>query len=240
MVTILFTFRKKHYLLIIFALILYGCTFNNNSGINKKKTQLINTHASRINLFTISNPNYQENKLDENYFEPLFEDYKPRNVGDMLTVILQENMSASNSVSNNSIHNGNSNIGIIAGNSKEPNLEINNKLEFNTSIKNNFLGKGSSFANNQFIGLITVTVDKILSNGNLEVSGEKNIILNEGKEKIHFYGIINPRTISKNNSVLSTQIANTDIKYISSGPINQGSKINWLQRLFLGFFTLSK
>jgi len=241
MVTILFTFWKKNCLLIILCIVLNGCISNSSSNINNKKNQLVNhTHPSMIWLSSMNNFSYQENKLDRNIFEPLFEDYKPRNIGDTLTIILQENMSASNSISNNSTHNGNSNIGIIAGNNKESNLDINNKLEFNTSIKNNFLGKGSSFANNQFIGLITVTVDKVLSNGNLEVSGEKNIVLNEGQEKIRFYGIVNPRTISKNNSVLSTQVANTDIKYISSGPINQGSKINWLQRLFLRFFTFSK
>ncbi|AAO27036.1 flagellar L-ring protein precursor [Buchnera aphidicola str. Bp (Baizongia pistaciae)] len=244
MVITLLNLNKKHYLLILFFILLNGCSIDKNIILNKKQKQhkifnLPITHTSK----ETHNFNYQDNKQsNNNYLEPLFEDYKPRNVGDILTIILQENTSASNSVSNNSIHNGNSNFDIDIGNARafdDPN-GILNKIELNSSIKNNFLGKGSSSANNTFVGLITVIVDRILPNGNLEVSGSKNITINDGIEKICFYGIVNPHTISKNNSVLSTKVANTNITYISSGPINIGSKINWLQRLFVSLFTLSK
>lgn len=39
-------------------------------------------------------------------FQPMFEDRRPRNVGDTLTIVLQENVSASKSSSANSSHGG--------------------------------------------------------------------------------------------------------------------------------------
>jgi hypothetical protein len=52
-----------------------------------------------------------------------------------------------------------------------------------------------------------VTVLEVLPNGNLVVSGEKQMAINQGAEFIRFSGVVNPRTITGDNGVLSTQVA---------------------------------
>lgn len=233
----LFEYKIKNLFFITILVILHGCALNSGTNLNINKKPL-STHSTKdwTTLDNFTNQEYLESNI--NNFKLFFEDYKPHSIGDTLTVILQEDISASNNISNNLVHNGNSNLDIGLNLSQIFNFNYDKKVGLKSTTSNNFLGKGSSFANNKFIGLITVVIDQILPNGNLIVKGSKNILVNEGKEKILFSGIVNPRTISKNNSVISTQIADTHIEYISSGNINQGGKINWLQRFFVSVLTI--
>ena len=66
---------------------------------------------------------------------------------------------------------------------------------------NKFDGKGENTSTNDFTGTITVTVIEVYPNGNLLVSGEKQIGLKEGEEFIRFSGVVNPNTITGANTV---------------------------------------
>ncbi|XBC37467.1 MAG: flagellar basal body L-ring protein FlgH [Buchnera aphidicola (Meitanaphis elongallis)] len=216
---------------------LNGCVLNTQTIFNKNKSKPSNSSSIWQNSSNyLDYQEYQQEDINNRHVEPLFEDYKPHNIGDTLTVILQENISASNNSSNNLVHNGKSNLGITFGGNHAKN-NYDNRAGLHSFFDNDFTGKESSFANNTFVGLITVTVCDVLPNGNLVVSGKKNISINKEGEKIYFSGIVNPRTISKNNSVISTQIADAHIEYISDGFINKGLNVGWFQRLFLSILS---
>ncbi|WEF30465.1 flagellar basal body L-ring protein FlgH [Klebsiella aerogenes] len=166
-------------------------------------------------------------------YQPLFEDRRPRNVGDTLTIVLQENVSASKSSSANASRNGSSKFGVATAPRYLDGLLGNARADMDISGDNSFGGKGGANANNTFNGTITVTVNQVLSNGNLHVVGEKQIAINQGTEFIRFSGVVNPRTISGNNSVTSTQVADARIEYVGNGYINEAQTMGWLQRFFL-------
>ncbi|MBZ2279925.1 flagellar basal body L-ring protein FlgH, partial [Buchnera aphidicola] len=63
------------------------------------------------------------------------------------------------------------------------------KISLDSAGKNEFLGKSNNSAKNTFHGLITVTIQKILPNGNLQITGEKQVAINEEIEFIRFSGI---------------------------------------------------
>lgn len=166
-------------------------------------------------------------------YQPLFEDRRPRNVGDTLTITLQENVSASKSSSANASRNGASSFGVSTAPRYLQGLLGNGRADMDISGDSTFGGKGGANANNTFNGTITVTVDRVLANGNLHVVGEKQIAINQGTEFIRFSGVVNPRTISGNNSVTSTQVADARIEYVGNGYINEAQTMGWLQRFFL-------
>lgn len=166
-------------------------------------------------------------------YQPLFEDRRPRNVGDTLTIVLQENVSASKSSSANASRNGSSKFGVATAPRYLDGLLGNARADMDISGDNSFGGKGGANANNTFNGTITVTVNQVLSNGNLHVVGEKQIAINRGTEFIRFSGVVNPRTISGSNSVTSTQVADARIEYVGNGYINEAQTMGWLQRFFL-------
>jgi len=166
-------------------------------------------------------------------YQPLFEDRRPRNVGDTLTIQLQENVSASKSSSANASRDGKTSFGLDVTPRYLEGLFGNDRASVDGSGSNTFSGKGGANASNTFNGTLTVTVDQVLANGNLHVVGEKQIAINQGTEFIRFSGVVNPRTISGSNSVASTQVADARIEYVGNGYINEAQNMGWLQRFFL-------
>ena len=51
---------------------------------------------------------------------------------------------------------------------------------------------------NTLTGSMTVTVIRVYPNGNLEIKGQKKLILNDGSEYLRLSGIIRPEDISGN------------------------------------------
>ena len=163
-------------------------------------------------------------------FQPLFEDRRPRMVGDILTIVLNEQVSASKNSASNATRSGSASLTPITVPEQLKKLsEWGAELEGD----NTFGGSGGSRANNAFSGTITVSVLEVMGNGNLRVRGEKQIAINQGTEFIRFSGVVNPRTITKENSVPSTQVADARIEYVGEGYINEAQHMGWLQRIFL-------
>lgn len=163
-------------------------------------------------------------------FQPLFEDRRPRMVGDILTIVLNEQVSASKNAASNASRNGSASLTPITVPDKLSKLS-----EWATELEgdNVFGGSGGSKANNSFAGTITVSVLEVMANGNLRVRGEKQIAINQGTEFIRFSGVVNPRTITGQNTVPSTQVADARIEYVGDGYINEAQHMGWLQRIFL-------
>lgn len=163
-------------------------------------------------------------------YQPLFEDRRPRAIGDILTIVLDEEVSASKNSQSNADRSGSAGLTI---DSAPDALEQLAEYGFDLSGQSDFAGGGGSQANNTFTGTITVSVLDVMPNGNLRVRGEKQIAINQGTEFIRFSGVVNPRTITGQNTVPSTQVADARIEYVGDGYINEAQHMGWLQRFFL-------
>ena len=97
---------------------------------------------------------------------------------------------------------------------------------------NEFEGKGASGSDNTFTGTITLTVIEVLPNGNLFVSGEKQIGINQGSEFVRVSGIVNPINILPGNVVASTLLADARLEYRGTGYVDEAQNMGWLQRLY--------
>lgn len=161
----------------------------------------------------------------------LFEDRRARYVGDTITVTITENTSATTK-SNNTL----SKTGSVSA-SSGPNVNLPGKslFELKGSSSNAATGKGEAAANNVFTGTITVTVIEVLANGNLLVSGEKQVAIGHGQEYIRLSGVVNPYFVNAANTIASSQIADARIEYKESGAISEAQVIGWLARFFLSF-----
>lgn len=159
-----------------------------------------------------------------------FEDRRPRQVGDVLTVELNEEVNASKSASSNASRGSSTSVEI------EEIAEALAKLQddtFDISGSAEFAADGGARANNKFTGTITVQVRKIYPNGNMFIAGEKSIAINQGTEHIRFSGTVNPRHISSRNSVFSSEVADARIEYVGDGYIHETQHMGWLQRLWI-------
>lgn len=163
----------------------------------------------------------------------LFEDRRARNVGDTITVTITENTSASTKSSNNISKTGS--ISAAAG----PIVGVPGKsfqgMELKGNSSNVANGKGDAAATNVFTGTIAVTVIEVLPNGNLLVSGEKQVAIGHGQEYIRLSGVVNPYFVNASNTIASSQIADARIEYKESGAISEAQVMGWLARFFLTF-----
>ena len=101
------------------------------------------------------------------------------------------------------------------------------------SSSNSFEGEGSTEARNDFSGTITATVARVLSNGHLVITGEKQIGVNQNVDVLRFSGQVDPRTIRPGNVVSSTQVANVRLEQRGRGAQAEAQMIGWLARVFL-------
>jgi flagellar L-ring protein precursor FlgH len=169
---------------------------------------------------------------------PLFEDRRARNVGDILTINIVENTTANRQNSSSSSAKNSINAttpSVTVG----PLAKLLLKAFAVTSASDNSTGAtGAGAASENLTGNITVTVTGVLENGNLQVSGEKIVGINNSDEFIRFSGVVNPTTIAAANTVQSTQVADARIEYRNGGAM--GEVVNDAQTLgFLGRFFMS-
>lgn len=162
----------------------------------------------------------------------LFEDFKARRVGDILTVVLDERTNARKSANTNTSKDSAVSLTdpILLGRpvTRGGVPVLNTEVEMSRS----FDGKGDAAQSNQLEGSITVSVSEVMPNGNLVVQGEKWVQINQGKEYIRLRGIVRPVDISSDNTVLSTQIADAQVAYGGTGTVAQSNAPGWLTRFF--------
>lgn len=162
---------------------------------------------------------------------PLFEDRRARFVGDTITVTITENTSAS-AKSNNKLDKSNTASASVSALSGLPGQSLLG-LNYGASSANAFSGKGEAANNNVFTGNITATVIDVLPNGNLLVSGEKQLAIGHEQEFVRISGVVNPSFVDASNTVASSKIADARIEYKSAGQISEGQIMGWLARFFL-------
>lgn len=164
---------------------------------------------------------------------PLFEDRRARFVGDTITINIAEKTTASKNSENKTTRSTSVKAAIPTVNGLP--LKTLQGTNFAASGSNDFDGKGQNTSANDFTSSLTVTVIEVLPNGNLLVSGEKQIGLKEGEEFIRFSGVVNPNNITSANTVQSTQVADARIEYKANGFIDSAQAMGWLSRFFLSF-----
>lgn len=166
-------------------------------------------------------------------YRPLFEDVRARNVGDTLIIQIQERTAANKKGSSQANREAETSASVTSLN-RVPGKSVLG-LSVGGESSNTFSGGGQAASSNDFTGAIAVTVVEVLANGNLVVSGEKQIAMSQGTEYIRFSGVVNPRLISVANSVASTQVAEARIEYKANGYIDEAMVMGWLGRFFLSF-----
>ncbi len=168
---------------------------------------------------------------------PLFEDRRPRLVGDILTINIIENTSAKKASSSAASKSGSVSasaavpLGLPIDLNKEAiSLSADSAIDYDDSA--------DADASNNFNGQIGVTVVEVLENGNLAVSGEKQIGLDKGTEFVRFSGVINPDDVQLGNIVSSTKVADARIEYRSNSKLDASQVVSILTRFFLSFIPI--
>ena len=161
-------------------------------------------------------------------YTPLTSGGRAGQVGDIITIQLVERTAATKSNAATMQRDGS--VGLTPP-ATGP-LSLFNPSDVGASGTQQFKGKGDASQSNALSGEVSVTVAAVYPNGTMLVKGEKLLTLNRGDERVQISGIVRAIDVSPDNRVLSTRVANANIRYVGKGEIARASKQGWLQRFF--------
>ena len=171
-------------------------------------------------------------------YRPLFEDRRARMQGDTVTILIVENVSASQKSTSTIDKKGSSKAGISAF----PLISANSFTRASVAgdSATDFSGKGGTESANTFQGSITATVVDVQPNGHLVVTGEKQIGVNDNVDVLRFSGTVDPRSLRTgtggyegSGSVISSRlVANARVQSRGRGAQGEAQAMGWLARAF--------
>lgn len=175
----------------------------------------------------MANFSHAETLYQADSYRSLTSDRRAYQIGDVLTVLIVENSSASATAGTNTDKSNNVGIKFSIPNRQE---------ESALSLQEEFDGRGKIARSGKLLAQISVTVKDINPNGDLLISGDQLIEINDEKQSINIKGKVRPIDIDARNSVLSTRIADAQIKYVGDGVLADSQHKGWLSKIitFLG------
>jgi flagellar L-ring protein precursor FlgH len=161
----------------------------------------------------------------------LASDRVARNVGDVLTVVVYENSTATDSAESTVAKSSSFQGAITAGNPNTPGVSEAASLGLGHSSDN----AGTTTRTGTMVGQISVTVDALLPNGDIHISGAQVININGERTRIAVKGRVRLADVSASNVIISTSLADATIDYDGAGLVSESSKagiltraLNWL------------
>ena len=166
----------------------------------------------------------------------LYGSVRARSVGDLVTIILSERVTFSDSLnyaaerSSNTVDNFTTFINKLL-----PGVPLNNQF-------NNFGGSNqvdSQTSNERSLNVsdyVTVQVVQLLPNGNLMVQGKKTLLNGNERVDLLVSGVVDPRWINDTRQVSSRNVANLQFALAGKGSISRGSNEGIFNRVIRYLF----
>ncbi len=169
---------------------------------------------------------------DNGKFVHFFADYKASRVGDPVTIVVNQSLSAENagSVSTSRALSANSGITALGGQLKTTGVES----LFSPNSTQNLTGKSQAATTSTLTTSLAGTVVAVLPTGVLVVEAERQISMNNERQTILLRGLVRPGDIAPNGSVSSNQVGNLELELKGKGVLSDGTRPpNLLVRLIL-------
>jgi flagellar L-ring protein precursor FlgH len=155
-------------------------------------------------------------------------DRKARRIGDVVTVKIVEEAQASNAADTDLSRKSSINARIDSFFTAKKFLGVpmgQNLAE--SSSENSHVGKGATTREGKVTAGITVVVTQVLPNRNLVIKGARAVGVNHEEQLITLTGIVRQEDIARDNTVLSTQIADAHITLSGAGVVADKQRSGW-------------
>lgn len=165
----------------------------------------------------------------------LFTGANASKVGDIITIVVQENNTATDIADGEAerSHEFNGIFSVIFNNrfmAKVFGQGQAPQLQFTSS--NNFEGETEVGRESTFATQIAATIVKVDEAGNYLIEARKTLRVGEEQKIIVLSGKIRPQDISVDNTVNSQQVADAEISYLGNGTLTKMANPTFIQRLF--------
>lgn len=150
-------------------------------------------------------------------------DRKATRVGDVLTVMVFQVAESTSSARSDSGKNTSLSGGLSVGPVNESG---------NLRVGGNYTGGGQVQRSERFVTQITVVVESVWPNGDLQVGGRQKMQVNGETSNIGVRGRVRQADIAADNSVRSSRLADAQIDYDGRGFVSRSAKPGLVNRVF--------
>lgn len=170
----------------------------------------------------------------------LFADTKAKQVGDIVTIKLEEDFQSTNSATTGISKDSQIDLGVTTilglpndygitnflglGNSFDPNVRAESSRSTN--------GAGTTTRGGSMTGTLAALIKEELPNGVFRIEGRRTVTVNNEDQMMVITGLIRRVDIGFDNTISSQQIANANIVYTGKGVISDEQNVGWLMRFF--------
>ena len=166
----------------------------------------------------------------------LVSDKRAIKVGDILTIMVEENSTASKDANTKTSKKTGLDASLSSflfspGASKA--LTQGGQMPaFKFDYAHNFDGSGSVNSTEKVVAKVAVMVIDVLPNSNLLVEGTRQTSFMGESQDVVLRGVVRPTDVLANNTVYSYNVANATIKLISKGSASDAAKKGWFTKIF--------
>ena len=164
----------------------------------------------------------------------LFADVRAAKIGDVVTITVSEISSASKASATQGQKATNYTGSLTfagLGSATNPTKGAFAFGPYTGAFTNSFNGSGATSQTDSMTAYMTATVIDVLPSGNLLIRGSCWTKVNDELQQIVLEGVVRPVDISRNNTVLSQNVAEAKIYLLGKGPVAHYQKPGWLHQL---------
>ena len=217
----------------------YKMKIASSSPSESRNRHLTAISAAAILVVGCATPAVRADSLwrdDASGARPIFSDRRATAVGDIITIIVQENNSTSKD--NNTKTSRESSIDAsIASFLYSPAAsglmtKAGQMPAFKMDGKNGFYGGGAINNSEKIIARIAVRVIDVLPNKNLLIEGSRDTAFSGEQQTMVLRGVIRGDDVAANNTVYSYNVADATIRFTSKGAISDAQRKGWFTKIW--------
>ncbi len=162
----------------------------------------------------------------------MYGDRRANASGDILTIVVAESVAAQNSQSKkenreSSLEDAVSKFiytGLAAHKGELPSLSA--------AGKSTYAGGGDISNTQSLSSRAAVLVTDVLPNGNLVIEGVRVVRFSGETQYVVLHGLVRPDDIARDNTVISSNIADARVEFYSEGALTDAQKRGWLAKVY--------
>lgn len=199
-------------------------------------SRAVGASALGLGLLSAQPPAFSDSLWHEDFSKPMFADRRATRIGDIITIVVQENSSTSKDsltktakksgldASISSFFYSPEASGLLTKNGKLPALKMQSQ--------NDFSGGGSINNSEKIVTRIAVRVIDVLPNQNLLIEGTRQTTFSGETQDVVLRGTVRPDDVMANNTIFSYNIADAQIKFVSKGTVSDTQKKGWFTKVW--------
>jgi len=166
----------------------------------------------------------------------MFADKRARAVGDIITILVQESSTASkeNSTKTSKSSSVDASLdtilyspgasGFLTKGGQLPAMKFGGTQSFD--------GGGKINNSERITARLAVRVVDVLPNGNMLIEGRRETFVSGEKQEAIIRGVVRGEDVAANNTVLSYNVSDATIRFVSKGTLSDNQRKGWLHRIW--------